>query len=177
MTPRRNVSSPVLVYCEGLRDATFLRLLNSFYGNANSAYAFTIKTGAGGSPVGLVQKAVLVAGSYDIRITKLDNDRGEDELREAIALAAKSGVGLCICTPCIESTFLQILEPGPNYSRWSTKRCKDRFQDQYLGGRSQAGVQGYRNIFNKSLLDNARRRVIQLDVMIRIFEQGKHWLP
>ena len=177
MTPRRRASSPVLIYCEGLRDATFLRLLNSFYGSANSAYAFTVKTGAGGSPASLVQKATLVTGSYDLRITKLDNDRGEDELREATALAVRVGVGLCVCTPCIEGTFLQILEPGPNHLRWSTKQCKDRFRNYHLGGRAQAGIQSYQNIFSKSLLDDTRQQVPQLDAMIRIFEQGRHWAP
>lgn len=173
MRPRRRARLPVLVYCEGVHDTVFMRHVAELYSAVNTRNSFDIKTGSGGSPRSLAERAGRVVGAYEARMVKFDNDRGDDELKAALAYG--STVKLCYCTPCIEATLLEVLEPGRSYANHSTQYCKDRLHRRYIAEPDRAKPQRYQQIFPKELLDEARTRVVQLDVMIRIFEEGDRW--
>lgn len=173
MQPRRRARLPVLVYCEGVHDTVFMRHLAELYTPVNTRNSFDIKTGSGGSPRSLAERAGRVVGAYEARMVKFDNDRGDEELEAALAYG--SVVRPCYCTPCIEATMLEVLEPGRSYATRSTQYCKDRFHRNHIAEADRTRSQRYQQVFPKELLDDARLRVPQLDAMIRIFEEGDRW--
>lgn len=173
MPARRRARIPVLIYCEGVHDATFMKHLADLYGDSNLRNNFEIKTGTGGSPRSLVEKASRVVGAYEARIVKFDNDRGDDELQMAVGYS--SGILACFCTPCIEATLLEILEVGKSYGSTPTQQCKERLHREYIAERDRSKQQKYQQLFPKDKLEGARLRVPQLDAMIRIFEHGDRW--
>lgn len=170
MHPRRRARLPVLVYCEGVHDAVFMRHLAELYGGDNTRNSFDIKIGSGGSPRSLVERAARVVGAYETRVVQFDNDRGDAELEAA--RQATDRILVCFCTPCIEATLLEILEPGKSYMVATTQQCKDRLHREYIPESDRARLYKYQQLYTKAVLDEARTRVPQLDAMIRIFEDG-----
>ena len=170
MAVRRRARVPILVYCEGVHDAIFMRHLWEVYSDSNVRNSFDIKTGAGGSPLSIVEKARRVVGAYEARFVKFDNDRGEKELQAA--LSQPNDVRCCVCTPCIEATLLEILE-GKSYSNRPSQWCKSRFHSRYIAEVDRGRIHTYRQLFPRDVLEEARQRMPQLERMIRIFEHGE----
>lgn len=163
----------VLIYCEGLHDAMFIKHLHKLYGQDNPHTQFVIKAGAGGAPVSIVQKAAKVLGDFNLRIAKFDNDKGRRALRAAYD--ASGSIKIAHCTPAIEGTMLEILEPNRAYRNHATQTCKKRLHGRYLSASDRSDPHKYESVFPRELLDAARTRHDRLNRIIEIFEHGIEW--
>ena len=123
MSPRRSLI-PVLIYCEGLHDQTFVKHLHSLYGSASPQHYFDIQAGKGGSPKSLVVKANNKPGGYQFRFVVCDGDRSQKELNDASTWAARHNLSLVVLEPCLEAIMLSILEPKLKTSAWTAARYK-----------------------------------------------------
>lgn len=151
----------------------FMKHLKSIYMPDDSSIHFEIKAGTGGAPVSVVQGALKVAGSFDARIAKFDNDMGKKAL--SAAHQKKDNIKAIYCTPAIEATLLEILEPGKNYKNHSTQNCKKRLHAKYMPEVDRMNLQKYNDIFEIGMLNEARARHTRLNHLIEIFELGIHW--
>ncbi len=172
MRKQRAAKIPVLIYCEGKHDATFVRYLQRVYAPANERNSFDVKPGVGGGAISVVRNAQRVEGDYALRVAKFDNDRGDDELKAALAECRESLLP-CICTPCIEATMLEVLE-GKSYGDITTAACKRQFHT-YIPEDRRLDIEQYARLFPRELLESARSRVKALDAIIRVFEEGEQW--
>ena len=171
MSPRRHAKMPILIYCEGAHDQVFVRHLERSYSNRSSHIYFDIKHGDGGSPKSLVEKAFKMPGDYAQRIVIFDNDRGEDELRDAQSLASEKSIQLSYFTPCLEHVLLGILEPQKDFSSTPTVQLKRRLHANYISVNKRRDLQEYQRLYPKQLIDNARARIHELHEKISILEQ------
>ncbi len=170
---KRRQKQTILVYCEGLHDVIFMKHLKRIYAPTNSSIHFEIKTGNGGSPVSIVRDATNVLGSFDVRIAKFDNDMGEIAL--CAALRAKKDTKAIYCTPAIEATLLEILEPNKSYRNYATQTCKRRLHAKYLSEADRTNPQKYDELYGFDVLNEARLRQATLNHLIEIFEKGAQW--
>lgn len=171
-TVYRIVRPTALIYCEGAHDLIFVRLLKSFYAGDNppSRPNISVRKGRGGSAYGLVEDAARLDG-FDQKLVKLDNDRPSNEISKAKAIAAKKGITLAISTPCLESLLLVILQPGKDYTRWSSNRCKREFETKYVPRDKRTIPKAYRRYFTKTKINVARSNSQELDELISFIEQ------
>ena len=151
----------------------FMKHLKSLYALNSSTVHFEIKSGTGGSPASIVQGATKVPGSFDTRVAKFDNDMGVNAL--AAAYRSKGEVKVIYCTPAIEATMLEILEPGKSYRNHATRTCKRRLHRQYMSESDRLDLQKYNTVFSLEVLNEARTRHTRLDRLIDIFEYDVQW--
>lgn len=170
--PNRIVRPTALMYCEGAHDLIIVRLLKAYYAGDNplSRPRITVKKGRGGSAYGLVEDAVR-AGGFDRMLVKLDNDRPSDEITKAKAIASEKDIVLAISTPCLESLLLAILQPGKDYTRWSSDRCKREFEAKYVPRDKRTIPEAYKRHLTKVKVDAARSQLQELEELISFIEQ------
>ena len=167
---RRRALRPILIYCEGLHDQLFVRHLQQLYKPKNSPYSFDIQKGDGGSPKSLVKKAANRPGAYVKLLVVCDNDRGEDELNEALSIASGTNAELIAFKPCLEAAILDILEPGYTSPRRTTEACKRRLHQQHMAEAKRSNLANY-TIIKRSLINRARADNQQLDQIAGFLER------
>jgi hypothetical protein len=172
-TNTRKVRATALVYTEGEHELVFTRHLVSLYGSGKQyGTKFTVKKGRGGDAVSIVEDALKVPGSFKRILVKLDNDRSQDELRQAIELDSKhKKVQIIFSTPCLEGMLLSILEPTKNFSKKKSPHCKRYFEANYISSDKRTSSQPYKKLFTHKLLQDARKRVPELDDIIKFVER------
>lgn len=175
MTPRvrRKQKQTVLIYCEGPHDMMFMKHLKKLYVTGDQSVHFEIKPGSGGAPSSVVLGASKVLGDFDVRIAKFDNDKGVKALEAAYDMNAD--IRIAYCTPAIEATMLEILEPGKNYRTHNTQGCKRRLHGNYIAESDRMTPSKYDDLFSLDVLEAARTKHARLNRIIQIFEQGINW--
>ena len=166
---RYKAKKTLLFYGEGLREEIFLKHLRALF-SQNKNISITIKRGKGGTADGLVIYTSRLLGSFDARITVLDNDKSKSEMKQARDEAKKKGIILLEHTPCIESLFLSILYGGRSFKNKDSKWCKQKFEDENPRFKRSSGLKDFENLFTKRLLNKRRDKVIGLKNLIELME-------
>lgn len=166
---RRQTKKTRFVYCKGAHDKAFLDCLKSVY--ASDTYNVDIKRGAGGDQVHLAVEAIKKGRAYDEKYLKIDGDRPVDEMNEAEKIANDKDNKLTVIKtiPCLERLLINILEPSKSVTSWSSTRLKSYFERNYIPVNKRVDVREYKKIFTKTILDDARARLSELDVLVNIF--------
>ena len=170
MGNKRHQLTPILIYCEGLHDQLFVRHIQQLYKPKDSKYYFDIQQGDGGSPESLVNKANNRPGDYQKRLVVCDWDKQPVELKQAQDTAKKEEVDLIISKPCLEATILAILKPLPDYSNWSTVKCKRLLHQEYISKAKRSDLNQY-TIIRRNLIDQARATNQQLNCLVELIEK------
>ncbi len=166
---RHSARKTILLYGEGLREEIFLRHLKSLY-SQNKNIAIKIKRGKGGTADGLVAYTSRLLGSFDTRITVLDNDKGKLEMKKARDLAKKKVIELFEHTPCIESIFLSILSSGKSFRDKDSKWCKQKFESEHPEFKRENELKKYENLFPKKLLSKQKDKIVELRKLVNLME-------
>lgn len=166
--------SPILVYCEGAEDSAFLRYLKNRFHHDHEDTFVRVMTGNGGTMEDLVIAASKIEGDYSHRIIILDKDRcnrpgGQKELKTAQELADLRGITFGWQKPCLEWLLLKILDPSLKEPR--AKFCgtyKQSFESTYFKDKDRTESDDYKSIFPKSLLNERRQDVPELDYLMKL---------
>jgi len=169
---RRAASQTLLMYGEGLGEETFLKHLRSLYAR-DSGVAVTIRNGKGGNAVNVIIDASNAPGGFDNRIVVIDNDKGDAEMQQARQEAKNRSIELIENTPCLEAILLVILNDGKNYSDKQSSLCKSEFESNYLDKKKRTELNEYGKLFPKSLLDQQKVKVRELQKFVSIMEGGQ----
>ncbi len=169
---QRVVRATALMFGEGKEDQVFLSHLVTLYaaGKNSTRPKLTVRKGRGGSADGIVQDARKVPGNFNRRLVKLDQDKSQGEIDEAIRIAEHYHIQLVFSKPCLEGMLLSILEPNNSYADKSSSYCKSRFEGKYIQAAKRGLAAPYMKLFTRDLLDQARSRVIELDELILYIE-------
>ncbi len=159
----------MLIYGEGLNERVFLEYLKLLYGPKN--VSIKVRNGKGGSPLNIVVDAVNEWGSFDKKIVVLDNDRAEKEILTAELLADKRGIKVVKNYPCLEATLLKILESEPHNDK-SSLWFKKEFESKYMEKKRRGNLAEYSKVFSKKTINNARKKIKELDLLISIIENA-----
>ena len=157
-----------LIYCEGAADKAFLDCIKSIY--ASETYNVDIKPGTGGDQINLAETAVRVGSFYEDKYLKIDGDRDQDWESSSYAGVEEFGqindLIILKSIPMLEKLLVNILEPSKslNDSRW-----KGYFERTYISESKRTDVREYKRLFAKSILDEARARLPELQALIDIF--------
>ncbi len=169
---RRAASQTLLMYGEGLGEEMILKYLRALY-SRDSGVAIKIRRGKGGNAVNLVIDASNAPGGFDSRMVVLDNDKGDAEMQRARQEAKNRSIELIENTPCLEAILLAILNDGENYSSRQSSWCKNEFESKYLDKKKRTELAEYGKIFPKSVLDQQKTKVPELQKFISIMEGGQ----
>ena len=167
--PRRVAKQTVLFYGEGMGEEIFLKHLRGIYAQ-NSGLALTIRRGKGGTADGVVLSAIKYSGAFDRKVVVLDNDKSKGEMEKARQLAAQHSVILLENKPCLEALLLGILEPKLNFEGKTSTWCKQEFQKKYIEKKQRSQSHRYEDLFTKTTLDKARKRLKSLHEVILVME-------
>jgi len=157
-----------LIYCEGAADKAFLECIKSIY--ASETYNVDIKPGTGGDQVNLAETAVRVGSFYEDRYLKIDGDRDQDwensVYTSAEEFGQKNDLIILKSIPMLEKLLVNILEPSKSLadSRW-----KGYFERTYISEPKRTDEREYIRLFTKSIVDEARTRLPELQTLIDIF--------
>lgn len=166
---KRAVLRTLLISGEGKNEEIFIKYLCALYAR-NSGVKITVQNGRGGSADYVVLDATKERATYDKRVVIIDNDKGIEEMSLARELAKKHNIGLLEHTPCLEAILLSVLYekmlPQKKGSQW----CKSKFETDYIAVNKRNEKSAYERVFPKSLLDTARTRVKELDLLISLVE-------
>jgi hypothetical protein len=167
----RVIRATALAYGEGEHDQALLRYLVSLYccNNPLNRPKITVRKGRGGSTHGIVEDALRVPGNFNRRLIKLDKDRSADEIAIAEKIAEQYNCELHFSVPCIEALLLEILEPNKSYRDKSSSECKSAFAN-YMPDSKRGNPANYAALFPKSKLTRARKRLAELDELLKFLE-------
>lgn len=169
---RYSANRTILFYCEGFHEEIFLKHLRCLY-SRNRNIAITIRRGKGGTAYGLVIYTDRTLGSFVVKITVLDNDKGKLEMQKARNEARKRGICLLEHTPCLESIFLSILHDGRSYKNKTSKWCKKEFESKNLDTKKRGETNEYVRLFPKPLLNKQKSKIPELKKLINLMEGGE----
>lgn len=161
----------VLFFGEGADENAFLKYIRRLYAH-NASVKITIRDGNGGSADMVVKKASNFTGDFDHRIAMIDNDKPQKEMTAARKMAKESNIDLIECEPCLEGLLLTIIEQRSVSSKTS-KQCKREFEKKHICENKRCDVDEYARVFPKDVLDDARKRIPELDRIIRFMEGKK----
>ncbi len=164
---KRCITRTFLVYGEGKCEEVFLKHLRSIYSHNKDTWV-KIEPGNGGTPRDIVVGATKTPGSYGRIFVVLDNDKDKREMILAREAADNMGVVLIENNPCLEFVLLAILGdriPKGMKSKW----YKKEFESRYINRKKRVELWEYR-IFTKTLLDNKRNTISELNKMITLME-------
>lgn len=172
ISAHRIVRDTALIFGEGRDDRIFLAYLVHIYasGHNSTRPKITVRKGRGGSADGVIEDARKVPGSFSRKLVKLDQDRPQDEIDEAVRIARRHKIQIAFSVPCLEGTFLNILEPNDDHSGESSETCKRSFESRYISHSNRGKMAEYTRVFPKAILDEARRRIPVLDEIITYIE-------
>lgn len=166
---RRSTSKTILIFGEGLAEETFLKHLKSLYSH-NQKFSVIIKRGKGGTADGIIKQAINIQGAFNRRLVVLDNDKEEKEMNKARKLAKANNISLFENTPCLESLLLSIVNKGKKFSNRTTRWCKKEFESKHMDSRKRGNINHHKNLFSKTILEEMRSKIPELNTLISIFE-------
>lgn len=169
---RSKPKNTLLLYVEGYSEKIFLEHIRGIYARGNDVKV-TIKSGSGGSPEAIVSEALREIGSFDRRAIVMDNDGKIKEMEKAREKAKKGNVKIIENTPCLEGVLLSILETEKSYPNKSSSKCKKEFESRYISKQRRKDKEEYKKHFPKEILDERRKHVKELDILISLFETSK----
>ena len=149
---RRTAKSTLLIYGEGMSEEIFLKYLRELYSH-DSGIAVTVRKGKGGNAKEIVISAMKIPGNFDKRIVVLDNDKSEQEIKNAEQEAIKYKIELLKNTPCLEAMLLSILKGGKSFANKPSKWCKKEFEEKYISKKKRSEKNEYAKLFPKKILD------------------------
>ena len=152
---------------EGEAEQAFLSHLRSLYGTGNPKV--TVKSAGGKGPNNILNEAVSTkdATGYDSAAVLMDTDLDWSTALKKRAKANK--IELIGASPCLEGLLLDILgvkHPNPS----SNATCKAKLHPMLDG--KETDKSSYGKIFTKDLLQNARKKVQELNDIIQLIETG-----
>ncbi len=157
-----------LIYCEGAADKAFLECIKSIY--ASETYNVDIKPGTGGDQINLAETAVRVGSFYEDKYLKIDGDRDQDWENSIYTnieeFGQKNDLIILKSIPMLEKLLVNILEPS---KLLSDSRWKGYFEKTYISEPKRTDEREYKRLFTKSMLDEARARLPELQALIDIF--------
>jgi hypothetical protein len=151
---------------EGENEEAFLGHLKSVYSRGKASV--TIRHAGGKSPDWIVEKSTTQrAGKrYDYSAILMDTDKPWGNAKQAALSAGFDAV--FGSSPCLEGLLLSILNDLPIPT--DSHECKDTFQAKYNRGKNVLTEEACSKCLTKEYLDQARRRVPLLDIIIRRLE-------
>ena len=163
--PQRNTKPTVLVYCEGLEDAAFLKYLKHLYHQDHIDPRVRIQSDRGGTADGIVLDALNVYGDYSYRVVVLDNDKKLEEMQKAQKLALANNIILVLSTPCMERLLLEVMNHSDLNPKLGSNKCKKLFEDSYFVGLDRTDWGDYGRIFLKKSLNARMSQLVGLKRM------------
>lgn len=137
----------LLLFGEGTDEAHFLKFLRRSY-SRQDGYTVKIATGQGKVPVNIVKSCIREEGDFSKRVVFMDKDKPENEIQDALRMAAKHDVEIIFNEPCLESTFLKALNVHcPEVSA----ECKKAFRKKYSSDGKTLTPGDYEKIFSSDL--------------------------
>ena len=151
-----------------------MQYLKELYILRENDFAVKVESGTGGSPSSIVQKAIRLRGSreYDKCYVLIDADKPlETDSKLADRMKKRPCVEVLKATPCIEGLFLAILKHS-NFSQESTSSdyCKKEFELTYMASDRKTDKRSYVGKFSKTLLDERRTKVPELDLILKAMQ-------
>ena len=157
-----------LIYCEGAADKAFLECIKSIY--ASETYNVDIKPGTGGDQITLAETAHRVGSFYEDKYLKIDGDRDHDWENSSYTsveeFGQKNDLIVLKSIPMLEKLLVNILEPSKSLS---DSRWKGYFERTYISQLKRTDEREYKRIFTKDILDEAKERLPELQILIDIF--------
>lgn len=167
----RQVRPTALIYCEGAHDLAFVRHLKKIYASKSvSNTHFTARQGGGGAPITLVEDAMRIPGDFDRTMVKMDADRPKAEYKTAETLATGRKITMSYSDPCLDALLLTILKPSSDYSLKGSAYCKKEFEGEFITANKRSSSLLYERFFTRTVLQEARKHIPELDEIIRYFE-------
>lgn len=161
----KHVRNTVLLCCEGKADQVFIAYLRTTYTAGRPGAPHVKPKPAGGKGSNNVIDTLLgeaKCSQPDKLVALLDGD-----LPPSIAKrreAERKHVQSIILTPCLEGLLLKILgQPVQN----TCQECKDRLKQ--IDSREPFETGFYAQNFPRALLDQARKKVAELDELLTLF--------
>jgi len=158
----------IFAYGEGEDEKIFLRHLHDCYCRTQ---LISVQTGSagGGSPKSILAKALAARRSEkrDIEFILLDTIPVWPD--EVVQKAIKEEIQLIGNSPCFEALLLDIVDPTFDTSTISSRNCKGAFERLHCSG-NNFNEDNCADLFPKTILNEARKRVSVLDYMIGAME-------
>lgn len=162
---QHRVRKTLLIVGEGDSEEAFLKHLRDLYCSGGAGVAVTVRNAHGKGPENVIDHAARQARiySYDARIALLDTDiPWTDKLKKS---ARKSKIDMVGSMPCFEGLLLSILGKRPPEQCADCKKAIQKLIDIDLTER-----QSYAKSFPKVVLDAARLKAIELDILLKAYE-------
>lgn len=162
---QHRVRKTLLIVGEGDSEEAFLKHLRDLYCSGGAGVAVTVRNAHGKGPENVIDHAARQARiySYDARIALLDTDiPWTDKLKKS---ARKSKIDMVGSMPCFEGLLLSILGKRPPEQCADCKKAIQQLMDIDLTER-----QSYAKNFPKVVLNAARLKVVELDILLKAYE-------
>ena len=162
---QHRVRKTLLIVGEGDSEEAFLKHLRDLYCSGGAGVAVTVRNAHGKGPENVIDHAVRQAKiySYDARAALLDTDiKWTDKLKKD---ARKAKINMIGSTPCFEGLLLSILGKRPADQCADCKKAIQQLIDIDLTERKT-----YAKHFPKAVLDAARLKVLELDLLLQAFQ-------
>jgi hypothetical protein len=162
---QHRVRKTLLIVGEGDSEEAFLKHLRDLYCSGGAGVAVTVRNAHGKGPENVIDHAARQARiySYDARIALLDTDiPWTDKLKKN---ARKSKIDMIGSMPCFEGLLLSILGKRTPEQCADCKKAIQQLMDIDLTERHS-----YAKNFPKRVLDAARVKVIELDILLKAYE-------
>jgi len=169
---KRPVYSTALLFGEGEHDTIFLRHLVASYCRRGQSAKITVRKGRGSAADSVVDDARRVPGDYNRRLVKLDNDKPKKEIAAAFRLAKEHNISLAFSTPCLEGLLLSILDSAGDYRNRESEWCKRKLERENIVASKRGSRAHLQKIFTKRKMNAARKRIPELDKLIKFIEKS-----
>lgn len=161
----RTLRTTLLAVGEGDSEVAFLRHLRSLYCADHAGVNVAVRNAHGRGPGNVISTALghMRNRAFDRALALLDTDL--DWAQKDREAARKAKLVLIGTRPCLEGLLLKILGiPVPEQSA----QCKKAIQTALSADMTE--LRSYVQHFPKTLLENARKHVPELDNLIKMFE-------
>lgn len=165
---KRPIKEILIIVGEGETEVAFINHLRSLYGVGSPK--ITAKSAGGKGPSNVIDDAIgtLTYSGCDRVAALLDTDLAWPKTKKDAA--KKKKIILIGSNPCVEGLFIAILNKNiPETS----EECKKQFLPLLDG--NPTNKDSYKIIFTKSILDAARERVSELDLLIKLITGEVRW--
>lgn len=162
---QHQVRKTLLIVGEGDSEEAFLKHLRDLYCSGGAGVAVTVRNAHGKGPENVIDHAARQAKiySYNARAALLDTDiPWTDKLKKA---ARKAKIDMIGSIPCFEGLLLSILGKRPADQCVDCKKAIQQLINVDLTER-----QAYAKHFPKPVLNAARLKVVELDLLLKVFE-------
>lgn len=158
----RKIKKTLLAVGEGISEKAFLQHLKSIYSKGDPK--ITVVTAGGKGPSNIIKHAISCVNcdGYDRCIVLLDTDLPWPST--LVKQAKSKGIILVGADPCLEGLLLDIL----TINKCNTnKGCKEKLHPLLSG--ASTSKDSYQTLFTASALNESRKVISQLDVLISEF--------